>query len=167
MQLFISCQIIVARATKFSYCIFMRKKLGPAQHKAWAYLITRHSKIFGRIERALESNKALLPLHHYDVLLALKNSSDKKLRLIDVAEEIVTSKSALSRSVEKLEKLGFLIKEKSPDDGRSQFAAITPKGLKALADTWPHYEAAIEEYFGRFLTAQEAKQLTEIMHKFD
>ena len=145
----------------------MGKKLGPDQHKAWAYFITRHSKVFGRIERALEDKEGLLPLHLYDILLALKNASNKKLRLSDISDQIVTSRSALSRSVDKLELLDLLKKEKAPEDGRGQFAEITAKGLKALSETWPHYEAAIQEYFGRHLNSNDSRKMIEILNKLD
>lgn len=143
----------------------MRQKLGTDQHQAWAILITKHSRVFRAIERELENKTGLLPLHFYDVLLALKNSPHRKLRLSEIADAIVTSRSALSRSVEKLAKLGLLKKEKDQIDGRGQYAEITQKGLSALAATWPFYEAAIQEHFGQHLTQDDSKQLVKILHK--
>lgn len=145
----------------------MGKRLGSDQHTAWYMFITRHSKVFRLIEKELEDKEGLLPLHLYDVLLPLKKSPDRRLRLSELAEEIVTSRSALSRSVEKLAKLGFLKKEKAMEDGRGQWAEITDKGLKALTATWPSYEAAIQEHFGQFLTADDSKKLTEILKKLE
>lgn len=145
----------------------MGKRLGPDQHTAWYTLLTRHSKAFRLIEKELEDKQGLLPLHFYDVLLPLKKAPDRRLRLSELAEEIVTSRSALSRSVEKLAKLGLLKKTKAMEDGRGQWAEITDKGLKALAATWPSYEAAIQEHFGRFLTVDDSKKLTEILKKLE
>lgn len=156
---------MIAHATIFLYRLIMGKKLGLDQHRAWAIFITRHSKVFGRIEKSLENRKGLLPLHLYDVLLALKNTPNQKLRLSEIADQIVTSRSALSRSVEKLDKLGLLKKTKAQEDGRGQFAEITQKGLKAMSDTWPHYESAIQEHFGQHLNNEEAKSLIEILKK--
>lgn len=145
----------------------MRKSLGPEQHKAWAYFITRHSKVFSRIERDLEGKSGILPLHQYDILLALKNADEGKLRLSEIADAIVTSRSALSRSVEKLEKLGLLVKEKVLDDGRGQFAKLTAAGRRALANTWPAYEQAIEEHFGQFLKNDDCRALIAILKNLD
>ena len=157
--------IIVAHATIICYVLIMGKKLGLDQHTAWATFITRHAKVFRLIEKELENKEGLLPLHLYDVLLPLKKSPDNRMRLNELAEETVTSKSALSRAVDKLEKLQYLKKEKDAEDGRGQWATITSKGLKALETTWPHYEAAIHKHFGQYLTSDDAKKLTEIIRK--
>lgn len=143
----------------------MSNKLGPEQHKAWAIFITRHSKVFNRIEEAVARQKNSLALHLYDVLLALKNTPKQRLRLSEIADRIVTSRSALSRSVQKLEKMGYLEREKCEDDGRGQFAVLTHTGLKVLNLTWPHYETAIQENFGISFTAAEAKELSRLLLK--
>lgn len=145
----------------------MEQKLGVKQHKAWAYLITRQAKLITQIEKDLLRVPGILPLHLYDVLLSLKNSNAGRLRFTDIANEIVTSKSALSRSIEKLEALQMITREKAEDDGRGQFAIITKKGLSALALTWPYYENAIHKYFGSKLTSKEADLLVQILKKFD
>jgi len=143
----------------------MEKKLGSEQLKAWEAFITRQSLVLGQIEKALENEPKALPLHLYDVLLVLRHAPQGKMRLSDIADRIVTSRSALTRSVEKLEKMEFLTKEKAKEDGRGLYAEITTTGKAAQKETWLLYREAIQSFFGKYLTVADAKQVTEILLK--
>lgn len=143
----------------------MKKKLGLSQLKAWESFIIRQSVVIKSIEKDLENQKDALPLHWYDVLLVINHSKNKKLRLNEIADKIVTSRSALTRSVEKLAKKGLLTKEKCGDDKRGQFASITESGKQALKKTWVYYRQAIQSHFGYFFNSTEAKNLERLLNK--
>lgn len=61
---------------------------------------------------------------------------EKRLRLNEIADLIITSRSALTRSVEKLEKAGLIKKYKCKEDGRGLYATITTKGHRLLKEAW-------------------------------
>ncbi|MEK2645988.1 MarR family winged helix-turn-helix transcriptional regulator [Bdellovibrio sp. BCCA] len=143
----------------------MDDKNSANQLKAWEMLISRHSLVLRKIEKDLEQRKGVLPLHWYDVLLVLYRSPEQRLRLSEIADRIVTSRSALTRSVEKLEQEGLLTKEVCAEDKRGQYAHITSAGKKALKETWVYYKAAIEEHFGQYFTNTEAKEFQRLLEK--
>ena len=156
---------VVAHAIINEYRGPMSTKLGTSQLAAWTSLVARYAKVLSLIERDLLAHAGALPLHLYDVLFALKNAPAGKLRMGEIADEIAVSRSALSRSVDKLESLGLIAREKCEGDGRGQFAAITKQGRSAQAKTWPIYEASIQAHFGQHLTASEADALVKILRK--
>lgn len=141
-----------------------RNKLGLSQLKAWECLVTTHSRLLGKIERQMDLNSPI-PLHWYDVLLVLNRSKEKRARLSDIADQIITSRSALTRSVEKLEKAGLLKKIRCEDDKRGQFAEITPEGQKALKQSWKHYRDLIHNEFGKLLSQKESHDLIYLLSK--
>ena len=133
--------------------------------KAWEMFITRQPSVLRNIEQALAKEKSALPLHWYDVLLVLNRAPKKRMRLSEIADRIVTSRSALTRSVDKLESKGYLKKETAPEDQRGQYALITEKGREAVKETWAFYREALRENFGQHLSEKEAETLEKLLRK--
>jgi DNA-binding MarR family transcriptional regulator len=69
-----------------------------------------------------------LPLSSYEVLLFLADSPQGQLRMSELADGVLLSRSGLTRRVDRMERDGLLRREPSEDDARGWFAVITPKG---------------------------------------
>lgn len=143
----------------------MGTKLGLSQLRAWGSFIVTHARVYNEIERRMAQAEGILPYHWYDVLFVLNSSKQKRLRLSDLADSIVTSKSALTRSVEKMSEEGLIKKVRCKEDGRVQYATVTPKGHAMLKKSWPVYRASVQELFGQHLSNQDAKDLMRILIK--
>lgn len=143
----------------------MRPKLGYSQLKAWGSFIVSHARVFNEIERRMAQEAGILPFHWYDVLFVLNTTKEKRLRMSELAEMIVTSKSALTRSVDKMVDEGFMKKVKCSEDGRVLYATMTAKGHTALKKSWPFYRAQVQELFGQYLSNQDARNLMNILMK--
>ncbi|EMO11724.1 MarR family protein [Leptospira borgpetersenii str. Noumea 25] len=85
----------------------------------------------------------------------------------DIAQEIILSKSALTRSVDKLVAEGFLKRERSEEDAREFIIEITSSGIQALRNSWPIYEEGIREIFVSKLTPKETSELLRIFRKLN
>jgi DNA-binding MarR family transcriptional regulator len=126
--------------------------------RAWRALLVAHQ----RAVRAIEADLAAagrIPLTWYDVLLELQ-AVPGGLRMQDLSERVVLSRTRVSRLVDELEREGLVRRRPDPDDGRATIAAITPAGTEAFRATAPVYLAKIEEHFNRHLTAPERAALT-------
>ena len=130
--------------------------------RAWPVFLATHSRLMERIEDALAVGK-LPPLAWYDVLWELEKAPAQRLRMHELAERIVLSRSHLTRLADRLEAAGLLHREPCPDDRRGSFCVITPAGLDARATMWPVYGEQIEALFGRHLSATEAEVLVKAM----
>src|SRR5579872_3533734 len=115
-----------------------------------------HSYLVGRIERSL-AMAPVIPLTWYDIVLEVARAPGKRLTMGEICDRIVLSKSGLTRSVDRLVEEGYLEREQCSKDRRSFYANITRSGEKALERAWPVYRKAIEEYFLRYLTDEEAE----------
>jgi DNA-binding MarR family transcriptional regulator len=143
----------------------MRTKLGLSQLRAWGSFIVSHARVYNEIERRMARAEGVLPYHWYDVLFVLNTSKDKRMRMSELASLIVTSKSALTRSVDKMIDQGLMKKVPCKADGRVLYATMTAKGHAALRKSWPVYRAHVHELFGQYLSSEDARELMRILMK--
>ena len=71
----------------------------------------------------------------------------------------------MSRVVTELERAGLVRRQPTPDDKRSSFATMTPKGRERLRAAAPTYLAAVEEHYARHLNDREILTLTRALGK--
>ncbi len=125
---------------------------------AWEAFVFAHAAVIARIEQELAAAGSI-PLTWYDVLAALSAAPDARLRLHELARQVVLSRSGLTRLVDRLEAAGLLRREPSPTDRRGAFAVLTPAGDATLRRTWPLYARGIAAHFARHLSDDEARTL--------
>jgi len=142
----------------------MSKKLAEHHLNAWRLFITAHATLIDAIDRELAAAECI-PLHWYDVLVELVEAPDRRLRLHELADKVVLSRSGLTRLVDKLETAGLLKREPNPEDRRGYYAVLTDAGYEALRHAWPIYAAGIEQNFAAHLTEEEAKIFITALQK--
>ncbi|WP_429428820.1 MarR family winged helix-turn-helix transcriptional regulator [Nocardia sp. GAS34] len=119
---------------------------------AWAALLQVHAKLVPELDAELRRATGL-PLSWYDVLLEL--AGPQRLRMSDLGERVVLSRTRVSRLITELESHGLVRRESNPDDGRSAFVSITEDGRRRFRAAAPHYLAGIEQRFGGRLDTAE------------
>lgn len=137
----------------------MAEQLREAHLGAWRSFITAHAAVIGRIERDLAAAGAI-PLTWYDVLIELYEAPDRRLRLHELADAVVLSRSGLSRLVNRLEGAGLIVRTAAETDRRGAYAVLTEAGVEAMRRAWPIYARGIGDYFAHDLTEDEAATLT-------
>jgi len=131
---------------------------------AWRLFITLHPKIIERIDFDLQSGGGL-SLQHYDILLELSEAEGQRLRMYELAQRVVLSRSSITRLVDQLAGQGMLVREIDPQDRRGSFAVLTSVGQTALQTSWPIYREAILQHFGAFVSDDEANTLVEVFNR--
>ena len=130
----------------------------------WRNFLTAHAAAIDRIEDDL-GEAEVLPLSWYDVLLALYEAPDRRLRMYELASAILVTRGGLTRLVARIQKAGLLRREPDPEDGRGLYAVLTEEGLEALRTSWPIYARGIAEHFGRHLTDEEVEVLDRALRR--
>ena len=142
----------------------MTIKPSKAHNLAWRKFLVAHATLIERIEQDLA--EAELPnLSWYDVLFTLSKSPEHKLRLHELAQAVLLSRSNLTRLIDRLEGAGLIQREQCSSDRRGAFAVITNEGFKLLDRMWAVYGQAIENYFACHLDANEVRFLVKILNK--
>jgi DNA-binding MarR family transcriptional regulator len=131
---------------------------------AWRALLNAHVTAVAAIERDLSVADAL-PLTWYDVLVALWEAPGHRLRLHELADRVVLSRSGLTRLIDRLEAARLLRREPCPDDRRGAFAVLTAEGRAAQLRAWPTYARGISEHFARHLTLAEAADMASALER--
>jgi DNA-binding MarR family transcriptional regulator len=126
------------------------------RNACWRNFLTAHAAVIDRIEHDL-AEAEVLPLSWYDVLLALYEATDHRLRMYELAEALLVSRGGLTRLVARIEKADLLRREPDPTDGRGLYTVLTNGGMEALRATWPTYARGIAEHFGQHLTDEEVE----------
>lgn len=121
-------------------------KIPEEQLATWHAFLRAHSSMLRRISADLEEAE-LPPLPWYDVLAALRDAPDKRLRQVELAEQVLLSHSGLSRLLDRVEKAGLAERVTCPGDRRSFHVQLTAEGERMLAQMWPVYARGIAEDF--------------------
>ena len=118
----------------------------------WRSFLNAHAHVTRRIGRDL-AEAGLPDLGWYDLLWTLYRAPERRLRVNELAREVVLSPTAMSRFVDRAEKAGVVRREADPADRRALQVALTDEGVALLRKMWPVYERGIEEHFAAHLGA--------------
>lgn len=142
----------------------MNENLDEFHLAAWRAFLNAHAAVIDQIEHELAEARQL-PLSSYDVLLALLEAPDHRLRMHEIADAVVLSRSGLTRRIDRLEAQGLLVRERSGSDRRGAFAVLTSRGVAALHHAWPVYSKGIYQHFASLLSDAEVRTLTEVLER--
>jgi DNA-binding MarR family transcriptional regulator len=130
----------------------------------WPLFLTAHAVLVGRIEQRL--HQAGLPeLAWYDALWALERGPEGRLRMHELAEMTVISRSNLTRLVDRLEAAGLVARERDLADRRGAFAVLTAAGRARRRQMWPVYSQAIAEMFDAHVGPAEAAAMRRALQR--
>jgi DNA-binding MarR family transcriptional regulator len=131
---------------------------------AWRAVLQVQNRVLRAIERDLAA-AGRLPLSWYDVLLELNGAPGHRLRMQDLGERVVLSRSRVSRIVDELEREGLVERRPDPRDARAMLATLTPEGRRAFRRTAPVYLRGIQRHFAAHLSEAEQKAVTEALQQ--
>lgn len=132
--------------------------------RAWAALLRVHAAAVPDFDRELRGTTGL-PLTWYDVMLELYEAPGRRLRMGELGERAVLSRTRVTRVVDDLVAAGLVTRETNPADARSAFAVLTATGRARFRATAPVYLAAIRRLFDGALTPAETTRLSVLLEK--
>ena len=130
----------------------------------WRAFLEVHATVVGALEVELLEARDL-PLAWYDVLVALAEAPDRRLRMQDLARRVLFSRSGLTRLVDRMVAAGLVERVPCPDDRRGTFAVCTRAGLDALRAASGVHLAGVHRHFDEHLTDDDVRALaTALAH---
>ncbi len=130
----------------------------------WRAFLRTHSAVLRQLERDLAC-EAGMPLAWYDVLLQLAEAPERRLRMADLAERVLLSRSGLTRLVDRLQAKGLVVREPYPDDARRTYTVLTAAGLDRLRAAVPVHLAGVEEYWLSKLDDDSLRELQRLLDR--
>lgn len=134
------------------------EELGQLELAAWRGFLHTHAALFKALDAELEEQHGM-PLSSYEVLIVLREAPDQRLRMSDLAQQVLLSRSGVTRLVDRLERDGLLERVTCSSDGRGCFAALTDQGRALLLDVRPTHLAGVRERFLRHFSDDELKAM--------
>jgi DNA-binding MarR family transcriptional regulator len=133
---------------------------------AWAGFLRVHAAVTRELDAEL-SVAHRLPLSSYEVLLYLHSAPDGMMRMSELADSVLLSRSGLTRLVDRLEGAGLLERRQCSSDARGFHAAITAAGRRAFRDAHATHLAGVRERFLRHFSAEELGRLAELWDRVE
>jgi DNA-binding MarR family transcriptional regulator len=120
-----------------------------------------HACLTKALDADLEAQHGL-PLSSFEVLVRLADADGERMRMCDLADSIVLSRSGLTRLVDRLERDGLIVRESCPSDARGAFAHLTPRGREILGAARATHIAGVRELFLDRLSEGDLAALAEV-----
>ena len=131
--------------------------------RAWRLYFESALALIDVLDAALEGD-AGIPLRWYDALVHLEETPDG-LRMNELAERILYSKSGFTRVVDRLEDAGLVQRVRPENDRRSILVVLTDQGRTTMEQARRHHRHAIEQHFSQHLSDSDIKALTRALEK--
>ena len=123
-------------------------------------MLETHSRLIAQLDAELERQHGLA-LTAYEVLMYLGDAGGK-LRMGELADRLLLSRSGITRLVDRLEREGFVERRRCDDDGRGFHAVLTDAGRRKLEASRPAHLAGVREHFLSRLEPRELDALGEL-----
>jgi DNA-binding MarR family transcriptional regulator len=128
--------------------------------KAWRQYIIASRRLLEALDDDLTGHD--LSMADYEVLAQLSDAPDRRMRMSELADVSMISRSRLSHRIKVMEKAGWVKREACPEDKRGYFAVMTAKGWKAIVAAAPDHVASVRSRFLDVLDKNDQKILAEI-----
>jgi DNA-binding MarR family transcriptional regulator len=135
----------------------------PERLRAWRLYFESALALHDVLDAELERDVGI-PLRWYDILVHLEETPEG-VRMNELAERILYSKSGFTRVVDRMEAGGFVQRVRPDTDRRSILVVLTDEGSNTLEQARRHHRQSIEQHFSRHLADADIKALTRAFEK--
>lgn len=132
----------------------------PKQLVAWRSFLEAHAAVTGELNDEMEASEGF-PLTWYDLLVQLHEAGGI-MRMHELADSLLLSRSATTRFVDRLESRGLIARETCDDDRRGMNVVLSDAGLEALRRAAPGHLDGVARLFTNHLSDRDAELIEEI-----
>jgi DNA-binding MarR family transcriptional regulator len=143
----------------------LHNELTDTELAAWRGFLRAHHALVARLDAELVARHRL-PLTSYEVLLQLAHGPAGGIRMSDIADRVLLSRSGLTRLVDRLEREGLVERRSCPSDARGQLALLTERGREVFAEARGTHLAGVQREFVARFSASELEQLATLWARF-
>lgn len=136
--------------------------LDTEEQRVWRGFLRMNSSLYDELERDLRDRDGLT-LTEYGILAHLSEMPDRRMRMRNLADTVIVSKSRLSHQIARLERDGHVRREPCSDDRRGFWAVLTEEGAAALREAAPGHAARVRSLVFDRLTSEQIDGLREIV----
>jgi DNA-binding MarR family transcriptional regulator len=128
---------------------------------AWRGLLRVHAEVTSELDAQMRAEHGL-PVSSYEVLMFLADAPGHRLRMAEIADRVLLSRSGLTRLVDRLVELGYVTRCAVEGDGRGSYAELTAAGLQKLEAARQTHREGVRQSFLDRLNATDQVVLGDI-----
>jgi DNA-binding MarR family transcriptional regulator len=113
---------------------------------AWRAFLSAHARLVRRLDEELRAAHGI-SLAEYDTLFQIASAPGRRLRMHELAERVLLSRSGTTRLIDRLEATGLVVRWACSSDARGAEAALTQAGLDRLRTASATHLRGVEAYF--------------------
>jgi DNA-binding MarR family transcriptional regulator len=125
-------------------------------------LVRAHATVTRQLNAQLAADHGLT-ISDYEVLLRLARAPERRLRRVDLAQQVLLTPSGITRLLDGLERQGWVDRASCAEDRRVVYAVLTDAGLAKLRVARSTHIPQIEELFARRIGPEELASLAELL----
>ena len=133
---------------------------------AWVGLLRGHAALTRALNAELVTDHGLT-LNDYEVLLRLSRAPERKMRRVDLAEQVLLTASGITRLLDGLQASGYVDKAACSSDARVTYAVLTDAGHEKLRSAADLHVAGIDAKFAERYSDDEMATLAELLSRLD
>jgi DNA-binding MarR family transcriptional regulator len=147
-------------------CRAATRGLGERDAAAWSGLLRTRERLVHELDRELEQAHGL-SLAEYDVLVQLDAAGERGLRMAELAEAVLLTRSGLTRLVDRLEQQRLVERRRCPSDARGMHATLTTAGTARLDEARATHTDGIRRLFLEALDPDDLEHLVTTWAKLE
>ncbi len=142
----------------------MTRWLSEGEQQSWRAWLDMSRLLPDRLSRDLNSEHGL-SLADYEILVQLSENPDQRIRMSELADRTLSSRSRLTHQCDRLTKRGLMTREPCADDGRGSWAVLTQEGWEKIVTAAPDHVESVREHLVDLLTTSEFEELGRLSRK--
>jgi DNA-binding MarR family transcriptional regulator len=135
--------------------------LDAEEQKAWRAWLYSSLLLQDRLDRELQHDTGIAHAY-YEILVQLSETPGRMLRMSELADRCLSSRSRLSHAVSRLEERGWVRRQVCEEDARGQLAVLTDEGFAALEAAAPVHVESVRRHLFDQLSADQVAALRDI-----
>ena len=139
----------------------MTRWLTEEEQRAWRGLLRMTSQLNARANRLLQEEYGI-SLADYEVLVALSEAPEDRLRVFEVADALAWEQSRVSHQLARMQRRGLIARQDCASDARAAFAVLTAAGRAAIERAAPAHVEQVRQLVFDGLSPDQLAALTEI-----
>ncbi len=142
----------------------MTRWLSEGEQQSWRAWLDMSRLLPDRLSRDLNSEHGL-SIADYEILVQLSENLDRRIRMSELADRTLSSRSRLTHQCDRLTKRGLMTREPCADDGRGSWAVLTQEGWEKIVTAAPDHVESVREHLVDLLTTSEFEELGRLSRK--
>ena len=139
----------------------MSRWLTEEEQRAWRGVLRMTAQLNARANRQLQEEYGI-SLADYEVLVALSEAPEDRLRVFEVADALAWEQSRVSHQLARMQRRGLITREGCATDARGAFAVLTGAGRAAIEQAAPAHVELVRQLVFDDLSPEQVGALTEI-----